>query len=75
MYIKSHFKYERPPARRRTAKLINLESVLIEHAHLEKECVFLGASNHVELWDKNTWNKYKQDNKDDYSFMAEEVEF
>ena len=29
MYIKSHFKYERPPARIRTAKLINLESVLI----------------------------------------------
>ena len=54
---------------------INLESVLIEHAHLEKECVFLGASNHVELWNKETWKQYKIDSKDDYSFMAEEVEF
>ena len=53
---------------------INLESVLIKHANLTKECVFLGASNHVEIWDKDTWEKYKVDSVEDYDTLAEEVE-
>ena len=54
---------------------INLESVLINHAHLKKECVFVGASNRVELWDKETWAAYKDENADDYEMIAEEVDF
>ena len=53
---------------------INLESVLIKNANLTKECVFLGASNHVEIWDKDTWEKYKDDSVEDYDTLAEEVE-
>lgn len=54
---------------------INLESVLIEHAHLKKDCIFLGASNHIEIWDKEVWNKYKEDSENEYEMIAEEVDF
>ena len=53
---------------------INLEAVLINHAKLKKECVFLGASNHVEIWDKETWEKYKDSCDEEYDTLAEEVE-
>ena len=53
---------------------INLENVLINHAHLKKECVFLGASNHVEIWDKDVWADYKNNCSDDLDMIAEEVD-
>ena len=49
---------------------INLEEVLINHAHLKKECVFLGASNHVEIWDKATWDHYKEESENDYEMIS-----
>lgn len=54
---------------------INLEAVLIKHANLSKECVFLGASGHVEIWNKETWEKYKQNCDEEYDTLAEEVEW
>ena len=53
---------------------INLESVLIAHAKLTKDCIFLGASNHVEIWDKENWEKYKSSCCEEYDTLAEEVE-
>lgn len=53
---------------------INLDSSLINHANLKKECVFLGSGNRVEIWDLQTWQKYLNDNQDTLSMIAEEVD-
>ena len=31
---------------------------LMNIAHLEKNCVFIGAGNHIELWSEEGWNEY-----------------
>ncbi len=35
---------------------------LQEFAKLEKECVIIGASDHIEIWSNDAWKKFMQDN-------------
>ncbi len=35
---------------------------LQEFANLKKECVIIGANDHVEIWSDNAWEKFMQDN-------------
>ncbi len=46
---------------------------LVEYAKLEKELVFTALGNKVEIWSKEQYEIYLQDNVDDFSGLAEEV--
>ena len=52
---------------------INLSSTLIQEANLVKQCVFVGAINHIELWALDAWEKWYQDHNDSYEDVAESV--
>jgi len=45
---------------------------LIEHAGLsrEKECVFVGALDHLEIWDRDRWRKYEEEAMSVYEELA-----
>lgn len=40
---------------------ILVSTSLMEAANLSKNCVFVGLYDHVELWDKATWEAYYND--------------
>jgi len=52
---------------------IKLSSTLIKEAKIEKQCVFIGAINHIELWSQESWDKWYQDHNDSYEDVAESV--
>lgn len=45
---------------------ILVPSLLREHAHLNKDVVFIGVSNRAEIWGKEIWEEYS--NKSNLSF-------
>lgn len=44
---------------------ILIPTVLIELGKLDKECVFIGAGDHIELWSKANWQDYNDGLDDD----------
>lgn len=52
---------------------IQLNIQLIEHADLVKDCVFIGAADHVELWSKDRWESYYDDSSDSFDEVAESL--
>ncbi len=36
---------------------INLDSVLLEHAKITKECVIVGCGKTIEIWSKEKWDE------------------
>ena len=51
---------------------ILLGQKLIDHAALKKECVIVGASNHIEIWDKEEWKK--ELDSDPLSEISEDID-
>ena len=47
---------------------------LIDHAGLSKECVIVGASNRMEIWDKLEWENYMKQNQDMIAALGEELD-
>lgn len=45
---------------------------LIEYANIEKEIVSIGVLSRVEIWSKNKWNNYNDENID-YDSIAEKM--
>jgi len=52
---------------------INIPSNLREYASLEKDGVFIGVSNRVELWNKNKWDGYNETEELDANELAEQM--
>ncbi|PLR69647.1 MULTISPECIES: division/cell wall cluster transcriptional repressor MraZ [Bacillaceae] len=52
---------------------INLASPLLQYAKLEKECVVIGVSNRIELWDKAIWDTYVTEQEDSFAEIAENM--
>lgn len=46
---------------------------LKEFANLEKECIFIGVGDHIELWSKDAWENYMNDNLDEFDDVIEEI--
>lgn len=44
---------------------------LRSYAFLTKECVVIGVSNRIEIWDKNYWESYYQDSEESFNDIAE----
>ncbi len=51
---------------------ILLPAVLRSFARIEKDAVLVGNGNHVEIWDKDSWNQYND--YDDIEDIAEGLE-
>lgn len=46
---------------------------LLSFASLEKECIFIGVGNRIELWNKDKWNDYMNDNLEEFDDVIEEI--
>ncbi|NMA84207.1 MAG: division/cell wall cluster transcriptional repressor MraZ [Epulopiscium sp.] len=53
---------------------ILLPSNLREYAELSKEAILIGVSTRVEIWSKETWDAYNQEDDFDVSDLADKME-
>ncbi len=53
---------------------ILIASHLREYSELDKEVVLIGVSNRIEIWSKENWDAYNNDDDFDISALAEEME-
>ena len=51
----------------------NISSSLIEHAKLDKECVVIGVNDRLEIWSKESWENFYDENVDKLSDIAENL--
>ncbi|MEO4053624.1 division/cell wall cluster transcriptional repressor MraZ [Solibacillus sp. CAU 1738] len=52
---------------------MNIPSTLVTYAHLEKECVILGVSSRIEIWAKESWDKYYDESEESFNEIAENM--
>ncbi|NMB35152.1 MAG: division/cell wall cluster transcriptional repressor MraZ [Firmicutes bacterium] len=52
---------------------ILVPSLLREHAHLNKEIVFIGVSNRAEIWGKEIWEEYSNRSNLSFEQVAEKL--
>lgn len=52
---------------------INITSLLISYAGLNKECVVIGVGDRLEIWAKEKWDNFYNNNKEDLSDIAENL--
>lgn len=52
---------------------INIPSPLRKYAGLEKECVVIGVSNRIELWDQAKWEDYVGESEESFTEIAENM--
>lgn len=48
-------------------------SPLVNYAGLTKECVIIGANDRIEIWDKDSWDNFLNDNEENLSNLAENL--
>ena len=52
---------------------ITLPEYLRKFSSLKKKIIVAGLYNHLEVWDENAWNKYKQESEKNSNVIAEEL--
>ena len=52
---------------------INITSLLISYANIQKECVIIGVGDRLEIWAKEKWDDFYDSNKEDLSDIAENL--
>lgn len=52
---------------------VTLPANLREYAKLDKDCVILGVSNRVEIWNKELWEQYFGQSEDSFNEIAEKL--
>ena len=52
---------------------INVTSPLADYADLTKECVIIGVNDRIEIWSKDNFDKFLDDNIDNVSDIAEHL--
>lgn len=52
---------------------INIPSILIQYANLEKECVVLGVSSKIKIWAKDAWDDYFEQSAQSFNDIAENM--
>ena len=51
----------------------NISSSLITHANLDKDCVIIGVNDRLEIWSKDNWDNFYNENVDNLSDIAENL--
>ena len=54
---------------------INLSTPLMNYAGLSKDCVIIGVSNRIEIWEKEKWTQYFDFSVDSILEIAENIGF
>ena len=52
---------------------IQIPSFLSKPVNITKECVVIGANDHIEIWDKDTWTRYFEEASDSFEEVAENL--
>ena len=52
---------------------IQIPSFLSKPVNITKECVVIGANDHIEIWDKATWESYYLEASDSCEEVAENL--
>ena len=52
---------------------INISSPLMKYADLNKECVIIGVNDRLEVWSKDRWESFINENEDSLSDIADNL--
>ena len=52
---------------------ILIPSNLSTPLNIKKECVIVGANDHIEIWDKNAWENYFEEANANFEEVAENL--
>jgi len=52
---------------------INIATPLIKYSNLEKDCIIIGVNDHLEIWSKENWEKFINENEDSLSDIADKL--
>ncbi|MBQ0035615.1 MAG: division/cell wall cluster transcriptional repressor MraZ [Firmicutes bacterium] len=52
---------------------IQIPSFLSQPVNINKECVVIGANDHIEIWDKTTWENYYKEASEQFEEVAEHL--
>ena len=52
---------------------IQVPQFLSKPVNITKECVVIGANDHIEIWDKNAWESYYVDASNSFEEVAENL--
>ena len=52
---------------------INLSAPLIKFSKLEKNCVIIGVSDRIEIWDEENWNKFNEEAEENFEDISEKM--
>lgn len=52
---------------------VTISSVLRDYAAIEKECVIIGVSNRIEVWNKETWEQYVSESEQSFAEISESL--
>lgn len=52
---------------------INIANPLKNYAALKKECVIIGVNERLEIWDKEAWNIFLEQNEENFSDIADKL--
>ena len=52
---------------------INISAPLIKYAGLEKECIIIGVNDRLEVWSRDAWEQFIDENEDSLSDMADHL--
>lgn len=52
---------------------INIATPLINYASLEKDCIIIGVNDHLEIWSESVWNKFMEENEDNFTEIADNL--
>lgn len=53
---------------------IMIPQKLKDYAKIDKEVFIIGIMNHMEIWDKSEWHKFKEENSGRFSEIAEDIQ-
>ncbi|WP_251547030.1 division/cell wall cluster transcriptional repressor MraZ [Limosilactobacillus caecicola] len=54
---------------------VNLSKTLIDYAKISKKCMIVGVSSHFEIWDETAWQEYSEQAAEDFTDVAEDIDF
>ncbi|MBQ3020993.1 MAG: division/cell wall cluster transcriptional repressor MraZ [Bacilli bacterium] len=52
---------------------VSITSPLVNYAGLNSTCVVIGANDHIEIWDKTSWENFFIENEENFANIAENL--
>lgn len=52
---------------------IQIPAFLAKAVNITKDCIIVGVSDHVEIWDKDAWERYYDESSSKFEEVAEEL--